>query len=170
MSRLAQNEVSNEVEELLKINNETIEEELEPKEKHLKIVNEIVKLSGLYTELESYLGSLSDQLSDLDLFQEDLLHYVEERDFTPTQALKFVNFLKKKRKERRIVKQDMVIRDEFHNKKNRFDVYNQREMFLIDIYKKEKTLQEHYKPRKISFNEIDEIISSKKGKKEKIEV
>lgn len=163
------NEISDEIKELLKKENEDIEPKIKDdtnnNENHIKLVEQIIKLSNEYTELEEYLGSLSTKLSDIDKFLDDLLHYVENKDFTQSQALKFVNLLKKKRKERRIIKKDLVIRDEFLNKKGKFDNYGNRQLFLTDIYKKEKSLESKYNAKKITFEEIDDLISTKRGKK-----
>lgn len=178
------NEVDTEMEELLHkfeentIKIEDIEEEKQQEEeididkeeneiKHFEIIEKIKKIETYFNEVDEYFENISSYQSQNDEYLSDLLHYAEQHEFTQASALKFVNLLKEKRLRRRTLNNDWEIKRVFDTGRNRFSMYNQREMFMASLYKKEKELSYPYNPRQISFEEIDELISVKRGRKSK---
>ena len=95
---------------------------------------------------------------------------MEVHDFTQASALKFINLLKEKRLRRRTLNNDYEIKRVFDSGRNRFAMYNSREMFMVSLYKKERELNHPYNPRQVEFEEIDQLISVKRGRKAKEEI
>lgn len=176
-TRVENNEISAEMEEILskfkentvKIDNSQQEEEQQKgkEKKHFDIINKIQKINNDFNEIDEYFENLSSYQSQNDEYISDLLHYMEQHEFTQASALKFINLLKEKRKKRRELKCDWEIKNVFNNGRSRFSNYNQRELFMASLYKKERELSNPYKPRQITFEEIDNIITVKKRKKTK---
>lgn len=168
-------EVADEVKELLsqsseEENNENnLKEENEDtkKEEHFDIVNKIADLNKNFNEIDEYFNNLSSFQSQNDEYLSDLLHYVETHEFTQASALKFLSLLKEKRLKRRKLNNDYEIKKAFDSGRNRFTFYEQREMFMNSIYKKERELSHSYNPRQVSFEEIDQLIAVKRGRKTK---
>lgn len=188
--RKATNEVANEVKELLEQNdNETenneelsvivneeedndIEEmETENEEpKHFEIIEKIKNIEKYFNEIDEYFDNISSYQSQNDEYISDLLHYMEQHEFTQASALKFINLLKEKRLKRRTLNNDYEIKRVFDSGRQRFAMYNSREMFMASLYKKERELSHPYNPRQVEFDEIDKMIEVKRGRKAKEEV
>jgi len=149
------------------INENEIDEKEEEREEigHLEIINQIEEVRKKFDEIDDYFNNLSFLQSQNDEYIQDLLHYVENHDFTQATALKFVELLKEKRRTRRKLNNDFEIKKQFDMNRNKFALGNQRVMAMASLYKKEKDLNKQYKERVISFSELDELISSKKKKK-----
>lgn len=188
--RKATNEVADEVKELLEQNdNETenneelsvivnekedndIEEmETENEEpKHFEIIEKIKNIEKYFNEIDEYFDNISSYQSQNDEYISDLLHYMEQHEFTQASALKFINLLKEKRLKRRTLNNDYEIKRVFDSGRQRFAMYNSREMFMASLYKKERELSHPYNPRQVEFDEIDKMIEVKRGRKAKEEV
>ena len=190
MPRKVNDEVADEVKELLEENiyNETenndnlslidnedsedIEEmETENEEpKHFEIIEKIKNIEKYFNEIDEYFDNISSYQSQNDEYISDLLHYMEVHEFTQTSALKFINLLKEKRIRRRTLNNDYEIKRVFDSGRQRFTMYNSREMFMASLYKKERELSHPYNPRQVPFDEIDHLIEGKRGRKPKEEV
>jgi len=187
--RKANNEVADEVKELLgETDNETENEEdlsvivneeetdIEEMEteneepKHFEIIEKIKNIEKYFNEVDEYFDNISSYQSQNDEYISDLLHYMEVHDFTQASALKFINLLKEKRLRRRTLNNDYEIKRVFDSGRNRFAMYNSREMFMASLYKKERELSHPYNPRQVPFDEIDHLIEGKRGRKPKEEV
>lgn len=125
---------------------------------HFSLVEQITDINEGLNTLDTYMNSISDLQSQNDLFISDLLHFVEDYEFTPKKALKFVNILKEKRLERRKLNNEWEIKKVYDNGKQRFTYDSQRDIFLNSIYKKEKELKSPYRYRVATQEEIEEMI------------
>ena len=195
MGRKKNNEVSDEMAEIL--GNNEVEMEEEPNEdtfsndeikqaiaeemetnkdkeeepKHFEIIEKIKKIETYFNEIDEYFDNISSYQSQNDEYISDLLHYMEVHDFTQASALKFVKLLKEKRIKRRTLNNDWEIKRVFDSGRQRFSAgTDQREMFMSSLYKREKELSYPYNPRQVNFDEIDQLIAVKRGRKSKEEV
>lgn len=168
--------VANEIKERYNLDNETENdiEEMETKNeeepKHFEIIEKIKNIEKYFNEVDEYFDNISSYQSQNDEYISDLLHYMEVHDFTQASALKFINLLKEKRLRRRTLNNDYEIKRVFDSGRNRFAMYNSREMFMASLYKKERELSHPYNPRQVEFEEIDQLISVKRGRKSKEEI
>lgn len=168
--------VANEIKERYNLDNETendieeMETENEEEPKHFEIIEKIKNIEKYFNEVDEYFDNISSYQSQNDEYISDLLHYMEVHDFTQASALKFINLLKEKRLRRRTLNNDYEIKRVFDSGRNRFAMYNSREMFMASLYKKERELSHPYNPRQVEFEEIDQLISVKRGRKAKEEI
>lgn len=168
--------VANEIKERYNLDNETENdiEEMETKNeeepKHFEIIEKIKNIEKYFNEVDEYFDNISSYQSQNDEYISDLLHYMEVHDFTQASALKFINLLKEKRLRRRTLNNDYEIKRVFDSGRNRFAMYNSREMFMASLYKKERESSHPYNPRQVEFEEIDQLISVKRGRKAKEEI
>lgn len=168
--------VANEIKERYNLDNKTENdiEEMETKNeeepKHFEIIEKIKNIEKYFNEVDEYFDNISSYQSQNDEYISDLLHYMEVHDFTQASALKFINLLKEKRLRRRTLNNDYEIKRVFDSGRNRFAMYNSREMFMASLYKKERELSHPYNPRQVEFEEIDQLISVKRGRKAKEEI
>ena len=191
--RKANNEVADEVKELLGENDnevmipkdfdeitntltedsedmEEMKTENEEEPKHFEIIEKIKNIEKYFNEIDEYFDNISSYQSQNDEYISDLLHYMEQHEFTQASALKFINLLKEKRLKRRTLNNDYEIKRVFDSGRQRFAMYNSREMFMASLYKKERELSHPYNPRQVPFDEIDHLIEGKRGRKPKEEV
>lgn len=151
--------------------NDTEEMETENEEpKHFEIIEKIKNIEKYFNEIDEYFDNISSYQSQNDEYISDLLHYMEQHEFTQASALKFINLLKEKRLKRRTLNNDYEIKRVFDSGRQRFAMYNSREMFMASLYKKERELSHPYNPRQVPFDEIDHLIEGKRGRKPKEEV
>ena len=142
----------------------------EEEPKHFEIIEKIKKIETYFNEIDEYFDNISSYQSQNDEYISDLLHYMEVNEFTQASALKFVKLLKEKRIKRRTLNNDWEIKRVFDSGRQRFSAgTDQREMFMSSLYKKEKELSYPYNPRQVSFDEIDQLIAVKRGRKSKKE-
>lgn len=153
-------------EEMESFDNETENEE----PKHFEIIEKIKNIEKYFNEIDEYFDNISSYQSQNDEYISDLLHYMEQHEFTQASALKFINLLKEKRLKRRTLNNDYEIKRVFDSGRQRFAMYNSREMFMASLYKKERELSHPYNPRQVEFDEIDKMIEVKRGRKAKEEV
>ena len=195
MGRKKNNEVSDEMAEILGGNAAEMEEEpnedtfsndeieqaiaeemetnkdKEEEPKHFEIIEKIKKIETYFNEIDEYFDNISSYQSQNDEYISDLLHYMEVNEFTQASSLKFVKLLKEKRIRRRTLNNDWEIKRVFDSGRQRFSAgTDQREMFMSSLYKKEKELSYPYNPRQVNFDEIDQLIAVKRGRKAKEEV
>ena len=143
-----------------------LQKEEEPK--HFEIIEKIKKIETYFNEIDEYFDNISSYQSQNDEYISDLLHYMEVNEFTQASALKFVKLLKEKRIRRRTLNNDWEIKRVFDSGRQRFSAgTDQREMFMASLYKKEKELSYPYNPRQVNFDEIDQLIAVKRGRKSK---
>ena len=75
---------------------------------------------NILDEIDKYHETLVDRLSELDLKQQDLLHYVEFNKINILWCYNMLKQLKAIRIERRKIKNDMSLLQKFNDIKNRF--------------------------------------------------
>lgn len=160
---------NNEIEQAIAEEMETNKDK-EEEPKHFEIIEKIKKIETYFNEIDEYFDDISSYQSQNDEYISDLLHYMEVNEFTQASALKFVKLLKEKRIKRRTLNNDWEIKRVFDSGRQRFSAgTDQREMFMSSLYKKEKELSYPYNPRQVSFDEIDQLIAVKRGRKSKKE-
>ena len=87
---------------------------------------EILKyMLAFFQDIDKRLKELSNEQSIADIKQDEILHYIENHNLSASQSCKLIKQLKKVRKERRIVKNEIntinCLKDTFVDKyKNKF--------------------------------------------------
>lgn len=88
----------------------------------LKQVNENIKMSyadkmlALFNEMEYKCQALIKQLSEVDMKVSDVLHYIEDGNFNACQGYIYCKQIEVLRKERRIIKNELIPLRDFKNK------------------------------------------------------
>lgn len=143
--------------------NSLIEEEIEndicETMERNEIVSSILEVSSKLDELDKYFEELPSRQSKVDEELSDLLHFIEDinNKINGKQAIKLIKLIQAKRLERRKLLNDFEVKKVFNENRNKIAYTNQRQFFLNAIYKKNKELNNTYKPRWLDY---DTIISS----------
>lgn len=127
-------------------------DDINPTELVKNVLDAIQKLD----DLDDYFEKLSSLQSKVDEELSDLLHFIEnpKNKLTNKQSSKLIDLIKEKRIERRNLLNDFEIKKVFNDNRNKICYTNQRQFFLNAINKKNRELNNEYKPRILSDDEI----------------
>lgn len=125
------------------------------------LAEKIYETIDFLNEIDSMEQELRDKLSEMDNRTQDLMHYLENNKLKAYEHTKLSMELKRVREERRKVKNDMAIINEF--KKNCMQLQNPkgREALKNIIKRQEKLNNGKYHNRVYKDEELEQII--KKG-------
>lgn len=139
-----------------------------------EILSEYIKILSSLDDVENKLSSAEDKQSEVDLRILDVLHFIEElplytdSKLTPSQCQELVYMLQEFRQIRRSYKREQCLNDTLESHRAKIAYNSQRQMLIAELKKKEKDLQTLYKPRKMSYEEIwDMITQGTRGRKAK---
>lgn len=127
----------------------------------MNLIEEIKEITEKLDNIEDYCSSLADKLSNEDLKEQDLLHYIEYNKISPFESWRLIKKMKVIRNDRRKIKNDMEISSTFYNNKNKLISQDHRKFLIQELYKKDKQLQTKYKNRYYQECEIEEILKGR---------
>lgn len=118
-------------------------------------IEEVINAIDILNKFEDRKSILINNLSDLDLEEQDLLHYIETEKFNAVEGYKLSRKIKEIRLERRKVKNELALINIFQQNSNKLiNLENRR--FLITTLGKEskKLINSKYTYKKISKEQI----------------
>ncbi len=118
-------------------------------------IEEVINAIDILNKFEDRKSILINNLSDLDLEEQDLLHYIETEKFNAVEGYKLSKKIKEIRLERRKVKNELALINIFQQNSNKLiNLENRR--FLITTLGKEskKLINSKYTYKKISKEQI----------------
>ena len=121
----------------------------------LEQIEEVINAIDILNKFEDRKSILISNLSDLDLEEQDLLHYIETEKFNAVEGYKLSKKIKEIRLERRKVKNELALINIFQQNSNKLiNLENRR--FLITTLGKEskKLINSKYTYKKISKEQI----------------
>ncbi len=124
----------------------------------MNVIEEITTIVTALNELDNYSSSLDNKLSELDLKQQDLLHYIENNSLKTNECYRIIRELKKIRENRRKVKNDMELVYKYNEQKNKLVSTEYRQFLLTEMHKKEKALAKSYINKGYSGEELESIL------------
>lgn len=124
----------------------------------MNVIEEITTIVTALNELDNYSSSLDNKLSELDLKQQDLLHYIENNSLKTNECYRIIRELKKIRENRRKVKNDMELVYKYNEQKNKLVSTEYRQFLLTEMHKKEKALAKSYINKVYSGEELESIL------------
>lgn len=130
----------------------------------MEIVKTLQQVTDTLNEVDTYYDGLTNELSEVDLKIQDLLHYIESHKISILWAYKYLAELKRLRLDRRRIKNDMFILGRYSEHKNKLISSGNRQFLMTELYKAEKQLEAPYKNRQYNDGEIEEILNKTKEK------
>lgn len=124
----------------------------------MNIVEELDDCVKKLNEIDEYINTLVDELSNYDKRTTDLLHFIENNNLNAPQSCKIIKEIKKVRQERRKIKNDMEISKSYKDNINKLIGIDNRSMLLTKIHKTEKQLESEYQNRIYTQEDIDNIL------------
>lgn len=124
----------------------------------MNVTEEIKEVVERLDRIDEYNNSLTDNLSELDCKQQDLLHYIENNKINVLWCYRMIKEIKQIREKRRKVKNDMELLSKYNEQKNKMISKENRQFLLAEIYKKEKMLSKNYTNKQYTEEEMQKII------------
>ena len=124
----------------------------------MNVIDEIKEVVEKLDIIDEYSNSLTDNLSELDCKQQDLLHYIENNKINVLWCYRMIKEIKQIREKRRKVKNDMELLSKYNEQKNKMISKENRQFLLTEIYKKEKSLSKNYTNKQYTEEEMQKII------------
>lgn len=124
----------------------------------MNVAEEIKDVVERLDRIDEYNNSLTDNLSELDCKQQDLLHYIENNKINVLWCYRMIKEIKQIRQKRRKVKNDMELLSKYNEQKNKMISKENRQFLLAEIYKKEKMLSKNYTNKQYTEEEMQKII------------
>lgn len=123
----------------------------------VELLAKIQKLCDLFDEVDELVNSNGDRLKNVDYRLSDIEHTMENEELTDSEMLNLSKKLKELRKIRRGLKNEYEIIKEFNRIKNRILEENNRKIFKTNISITMRNLNQPYKNRVYTEEEITEI-------------
>ena len=124
----------------------------------MNVIEEIKEIVERLDRIDEYNNSLTDNLSELDCKQQDLLHYIENNKINVLWCYRMIKEIKQIREKRRKVKNDMELLSKYSEQKTKMISKDNRQFLLAEVYKKEKTLSKNYTNKQYTEEEMQKII------------
>ena len=127
------------------------------------IVEELKEITSKLDILDTYLDSLGDLQSNVDMKLSDLYHYIENNTLKTNEAYRIVKEIKEQRKLRRKYKQEYELLKTYREDIQRLNSIDNRKFLMTGIYKTQKSLNTKYKNRVYTDEELKIILGGKKN-------
>ncbi len=124
----------------------------------MEIIEKVKEISELMNELQSYTNNLSASLQAVDYRISDLLHFIESEKLDTKACYRIVKELKNVRKDRRKIKNDMELSKTLNLNLNKLLNIENRQFLLAELNKTNNHLNNKYKNRIYTEEEIKELI------------
>lgn len=124
----------------------------------MNVIEEITTIVTLLNELDNYSSGLVNKISELDLKQQDLLHYIENNSLKTNECYRIIRELKKIRENRRKVKNDMDLMSKYNEQKTKLVSTDNRRFLLAEMHKREKILGKSYTNKGYTDEELESIL------------
>ena len=128
------------------------------KEDNNNISKQIINITNLLNDLDEYLNEIPNLQSQIDEELSDLYHYIENNELSTKQSLKMIKLIREKRIIRRGLNNDYEMKKTYISNRNKLLIDSQRQFFLTEIHKKNKELSSKYKNRRLTDEEIKNLI------------
>ena len=124
----------------------------------MDVVEEIKNVVEILNKIDDYNNNLANELRELDCKQQDLLHYIESNKINILWCYRMIKEFKTIRETRRKVKNDIELLLKFNEIKTKILSKENRQFLLVEIHKKEKSLDTKYKNRYYTDEELQKIL------------
>lgn len=128
------------------------------KDDNNNISKQIINITNLLNDLDEYLNEIPNLQSQIDEELSDLYHYIENNELSAKQSFKMIKLIREKRIIRRGLNNDYEMKKTYISNRNKLLVDSQRQFFLTEIHKKNKELSSKYKNRRLTDEEIKNLI------------
>lgn len=124
----------------------------------MNVVDELRSITEKLDVIDNYNSTLNDELSKLDCKMQDLLHYIEFNKINVKWCYKMLKEMKQIREQRRKIKNDMELLSKYNETKTKLLSSDNRKFLMAELYKKDKQLNQPYKNREYTEEDMQQIL------------
>jgi len=129
------------------------------------IVEKIKNAIKILDEIDDMINSQAQELQSVDYKLSDLYHLIENNELSEEASIKIVKFIHDLRKQRRSLKNEHEIEITYQTHKSKITGIETRKFLTNEIFKTTKRLNQEYKNRVLTDEDINSLIESKKKKR-----
>ena len=127
----------------------------------MEVLEKLTQAISLLQEVEKYKEQLPTLQQEVDYRLSDLLHEIENNSLNAPQSCKIVKEIKKQRIIRRKILNDFELLRVYSNNINKLNNSGSRELLLAEINKTNKRLNQPYKNRVYTDEDMKELLGVK---------
>lgn len=131
----------------------------------IDIINNLIQAVSILNETEEYLDSLVDRLSECDSLISDYQHFIENAEVGSVDTIKLFTEMKLIFLERRGIKNDMSLRDNYTNLKSKMNNSVNRQFLIQGMKNAQSKLNTKYNNRILKEEDIDALFVHEEKKK-----
>lgn len=140
---------------------------------NINIIENLIQAVSILNKTESYLDGLNDSLSECDSIISDYEHFIESVDPERVNLNKLFNDMKSVFNRRRIIKNNIALRDTYKSMSNRLSNSGNRELFIQSLKNAQSKLGTKYHNRVLKQEDllslqVKEEIKRGRGRPKKI--
>ena len=124
----------------------------------MNVIEELKNVVYKLDILDEYSSTLNEELSKVDCKMQDLLHYIEFNKISVKWCYRMIKEMKNLREQRRKIKNDMELLSKYTEQKNKLLSLDNRKFFMAEIYKKDKLINQPYRNREYTEEDMQQII------------
>ena len=126
------------------------------------IIEKISNAISILDEIDNMIRTQSIELQKVDYKLSDLYHLVENNELSDEASINVVREIHLLRKERRSLNNEHELEIVYQNQKQKMIVNDSRQFIITELNKTNKRLNNEYKNRVYTEEEIEKLISPKK--------
>lgn len=126
------------------------------------IIEKISNAISILDEIDNMIKTQSEELQKVDYKLSDLYHLVENNELSDEASINVVREIHLLRKERRSLNNEHELEIVYQNQKQKMIGNDSRQFIITELNKTNKRLNNEYKNRVYTEEEIEKLISPKK--------
>ncbi len=126
------------------------------------IIDKITNAISILDEIDDMIRTQSEELQKVDYKLSDLYHLIENNELSDEASINVVREIHLLRKERRSLNNEHDLEVVYQNQKQKMIGNDSRQFLVTELNKTNKRLNNEYKNRVYTEEEIEKLISPKK--------
>lgn len=135
------------------------------KGENINIIDNLIQAISILNKTDEYLESLNDELSKCDSLRSDYEHFIENMEIDKVDLVKLFLSMQEVLKQRRIIKNDMALKENYKSSINRLNNIKNREFLIQDIKNTQSRLGVKYHNRILKEKDVNDLILKENKKK-----
>lgn len=130
---------------------------MEEEKVNINIIDNVIQAISILNKLDEYVEGLVNRLSVCDSLVSDFEHFIENTPIEEVNLEKLYQKMQDNFKERRIIKDDIIIKETYKSQIARLNNSNNREFLVQSLKNTQQRIGLKYKNRILTQEEVQEL-------------
>lgn len=130
---------------------------MEEEKININIIDNVIQAISILNKLDEYVEGLVNRLSICDSLVSDFEHFIENTPIEEVNLKKLYQKMQDNFKERRIIKDDIIIKETYKTQIARLNNSNNREFLVQNLKNTQQRIGLKYKNRILTQEEVQEL-------------